>query len=71
MEYKFSKLFKVLYFLTLIPFCIGVINLISILFGNRYSGSLNVIPTNIAWVSFFVLINIFLLIRKIRNKQKC
>lgn len=68
MVYKKRKIFKILYILILFPFIVAVVNLVSIALGNTYSGSIKVIPTNIAWIIFFVLINIFILISKFKGK---
>lgn len=68
MVYKKRKIFKILYILILFPFIVAVVNLASIALGNTYSGSIKVIPTNITWIIFFVLINIFILISKIKGK---
>ena len=68
MVYKKRKIFKILYILILFPFIVAVVNLVSIALGNTYSGSIKVIPTNITWIIFFVLINIFILISKLKGK---
>jgi len=70
MEYKKRrlKLFNVLFLLMLVPVVIGLINIVSVLFGNRYAGSLKVLPTNVMWIILFLLTAIYRFLSNIKKK---